>query len=374
MTETEAVENEEKKPHAIPKWVWVVLGGVGLLIIGLLVWGNGRFSKPSTSENIIYLGWKEGEQVNQLYLVHPEEGTPKRLTETMQGITSFAVSPDGTQVAYSVATEDGDIDIWLMNTDGSKQKQLWTCETALCTHPVWAADNRRVIVERRQLFGEGAPPEAPQLWWLDTQTGETLPVFADAKQTGMGARLSPDNQWLSYTVPEAQEIRVTQLETGESISALSQTGEPAVWFPDGKALLMSDMVYQGESFSQHLFNLDLESAALKNISGEEIGTNDGLPVFSPDGEWIAFGRKKPRAPMGKQLWLMHPDGSDPIGLTEDANMHYNNPAWSPDGTKIVMQSFNQAEPEADPSLWLVDVETGELEALVSPGILPVWLP
>lgn len=374
MTETEAVENEEKKPHALPKWVWVVLGGVGVLIVGLVVWGNGRFPKPSTSESIIYLGWEEGEPVNQLYLVHPDEGAPIRLTETTQGITSFAVSPDSTQVAYSVATEDGDIDIWLMNIDGSNQKQLWACGTALCTHPVWAADNRRVIVERRLLSGEGASPEAPQLWWLDTQTGETLPVFADAKQTGMGARLSPDNQWLSYTVPEAQEIRVTQLETGESISALSQTGESAVWYPDGKALLMSDMVFQGESFSQHLFNLDLESAALTNISGEEIGTNDGLPVFSPDGEWIVFGRKKPRAPMGKQLWLMHPDGSDPIGLTEDATMHYNNPAWSPDGTKIVMQSFNQAEPEADPGLWLVDVETGELEALVSPGILPVWLP
>jgi Tol biopolymer transport system component len=370
MTEIEA-----KKPHPVPKWVWAGLAGLVIVMMGLVVvWGNGRSGQTIPSGSIIYLGWVEDEQVNQLYLVHPNEGEPIRLTETTQGITSFAVSPDGTLVAYSVATDDGNADIWLMNADGSKQKTLLACETALCMRPVWAADNRRVIVERRLLSGEGVPPEAPHLWWLDTQTGETLPVFADAKQTGMGAGLSPDNEWLSYTVPEAQEIRVTHLATGESISAFSQTGEPAVWYPDGEALLISDMVFQGESFSQHLFKLDLASAELTNISGEEIGTNDGLPVFSPNGEWVVFGRKKPRAPMGKQLWLMRPDGSEAISLTEDADVHFNNPGWSPDGTQLVVQGFNQAAPELAPALWVVDVETGEMAALVSPGILPVWLP
>jgi Tol biopolymer transport system component len=224
------------------------------------------------------------------------------------------------------------------------------------------------------LSGDGTHPEEPQLWWLDTQTGESLPVFADANQTGFGASLSPDNQWLSYIVPEAQEIRVTHLETGEHISAPNQTGESSVWHPDGQSLMMSDMWFQGESFSQHLFNMDLDTAELINISGEQVTTNDSLPVFSPNGEWVAFGRKKPRAPMGKQLWLMRPDGSEPISITENADMHYNNPAWSPDGTQIVMQGFNQAEPNSFPMLWVVDVETEELEALVSPGIQPVWLP
>jgi Tol biopolymer transport system component len=78
--------------------------------------------------------------------------------------------------------------------------------------------------------------------------------------------------------------------------------------------------------------------------------------------------------MGKQLWLMRPDGSEAISLTEDADVHFNNPGWSPDGTQLVVQGFNQAAPELAPALWVVDVETGEMAALVSPGILPVWLP
>jgi Tol biopolymer transport system component len=103
-------------------------------------------------------------------------------------------------------------------------------------------------------------------------------------------------------------------------------------------------------------------------------TNDGLPVFSPDGEWLAFGRKKPRAPMGKQLWLMRPDGSDSRAITENADIHYNNPTWSPDGAQLAVQGYALAEPEASPVVWLVDVESGELEKLTAPGLQPVWLP
>ena len=363
------------RPYHIPKLIWLVLAGTGVLMIGLVWWGwHGRSAPVTTSDNILYLGWEEGESINQLYIVNPDGGDPVKLTDTPHGIVDYAVSPDGAQIAYSVANEDSSVDVWLMNSDGKKQKRVWTCENALCTRPVWAADGRRLIVERRALSESGAPSGMPQLWWLDTQTGETLSAFAVADQTGFGAQLSPDDQGLSYIVPEAQEIRVTHLETGESIIIPSQTGETAVWHPNGESLLTSDIRFQGEEFSHHLFSVDLESAELTNISGADLVTNDGLPVFSPDGKWIAFGRKKPRTPMGKQLWLMRPDGSEAAAITEDAEIHYNNPAWSPDGAQIVVQGYYLAEPEASPTLWLVDVAAGELEELVSPGTQPTWLP
>lgn len=366
-------EKEEQKTVTIPKWVWLILAGFGVLVVGL-VWWNGRSPAPATSGNIMYLGWQGDEVINQLYLIDPDVGEPYQITDMPQGITHFSISPDGSQVAYSAVNEDDTIGIWIMNVDGTKQKKLWSCPDALCIRPVWAGDGRRLIVERRALSGSGDHPSAPQLWWLDAQTGESLLVFADDTQTGYGARLSPDDQWLSYIVPEAQEIQIAHLQTGESITAPSQTGEPAVWYPDGQALLISDIWFQHEAFSQHFFNIDLNSAALTNISGEDVETNDSLPVFSPDGEWVAFGRKKPRAPMGKQLWLMRPDGSDSRSLTEDSDMHHNNPSWSPDGNQIVVQGFLQTEPNSSPGLWLVDVESGDLEELASPGIQPVWLP
>lgn len=352
------------------KSIWWRLGITAVLLL-MMVACNGRFPS-ATPDQIFYLGWQEGEPINQLYTINPTGGTATRLTEMPYGILDYTLSPDGRRLAYSATNADGRSDIWSINSDGSQQKRLWACADALCSQPIWAADGRRLIVERREFLTPDAPPAAPQLWWLDSQTGETLLVFADTSQTGYGAQLSPDNEWLSYLVPEAKEIRVTRLTTGESITTPSQTGEVPVWQPDGQALLLSDMWIQGESFSQHLLSLDLASAELTNISDPEMVTNDGSPVFSPNGEWLAFGRKQPQAPMGRQLWLMHPDGTDARALMSDADRHINKPSWSPDGEQMVVQALLWAEPNAEPGLWLVDVNTGAMQELVSPGMAPTW--
>lgn len=358
----------------------VVLAVIGsaLLLTLLLTWWQQGTNLPTFAESenprILYLGWAEGEDSNQLYVINPDGSGQKRLTDEPLGVSDFAVSPDGTMIAYSAMNEDGSVDLWQMDAAGNRRKQLLACPEAACSQAEWAPDGRRLVYERRTIPVLGAPPGTPRLWWLDTQTGETISVFQDNQWLGLGAEISPNGRFLSYISPINQEIQVYDMETGDSIAIPSKTGEPGVWSPDSQTLLISEIQFQGEQFSTHLFSTDLESAVLTNISGEETESNDGLPVFSPDGEWLAFGRKKPRAPMGKQLWLMRPDGSEARGITENADIHYNNPAWSPDGAQIVMQGYALAEPQAAPVLWLVDVANGKLAELTSPGIQPVWLP
>jgi Tol biopolymer transport system component len=350
------------------------VGGI-LLLLGC---GTQQSTLPQSVEpgepRIVYLGWEEGETVNQLYQISPDGSGQKRVTDEELGVVDFAVAPDGTRIVYSAIQDDDSIDLWQIDAAGRGRKRLFDCNEAVCTNPEWAPDGRRLIYERRQSAVTGEMPSNPTLWWLDTQTDESIPLFEDEQQLGYGATISPNGRFLSYISPADQEIHVYNIETGERIVIPSQTGEPGVWSPDGETLLVSNIQFQGEQFSIHLFSTDLETAQLTNISGIDLETNDNVPAFSPDGDWIAFGRRKPRAPMGKQLWLMRPDGREAVGLTEDADFHYNNPAWSPDGTQIVTQMVQLAESEAAPELWVVDVETGEFEELVSPGIQPAWLP
>lgn len=353
--------------------ILIVMLGSGLLLI-LFCWQQGRlasFSEPE--ERILYLGGEAGGAVSHLSIIRPDGSGQTQLTNEPLGVVDFALSPDDLKIVYSAPAQDGSVDLWQIGVNGRSRRQLLDCQAAICTQAAWAADGRRLIYERRPLSAEGQVIDAPQLWWLDSQTGETLTVFADEAQGGVAARLSPNGRYLSATLPDDQEIHVTDLESGAVLVIPSQTGEAAVWSPDSETLLVSDMQYQGEQFSIHLFRANVESGELTNLSGVDLQTSDGQPVFSPDGEWIAFTRKKTRAPMGKQLWLMRSDGSEPRALTEDAEWHYSNPTWSPDGSRLVVQVVSLTEPEALPALWQVDIEKGEWTELVSPGTQPVWL-
>jgi Tol biopolymer transport system component len=63
-----------------------------------------------------------------------------------------------------------------------------------------------------------------------------------------------------------------------------------------------------------------------------------------------------------------------IQLTNDPGKHHGPPTWSPDGRWLVFQQFAQAESNAEPEIWLLNIETQEAKMLVSPGILPTWMP
>lgn len=358
--------------------VWGIIGGA-FLLTALLAWANVRSASlpslfNSDEPSILYISWENENDFNQLYVIQPDGRGRQQLTNEPGGILDYAISPDGRQIVYSARKTNGSADLWLISAQGGDRRQLLACPDATCTQAVWSPDGRRLVYERRNIPVPGAPPGPPRLWWLDSQSGETLAVFQDNQWLGLGARFSPDGRWLSYIAPVNQEIQVYNLETGASLIIPSKTGEPATWSLDSASLLVSEMQFQGERFAIHLFRAYLADASLSNLSGRNLDTNDGLPVYSPDGEWIAFGRKKPRAPMGKQLWLMRPDGSEVTAMTENPDIHYGKPAWSPDGRQIVMQGYLLAEPGAQPTLWLLDVASGEMQEIVSPGIQPAWLP
>ena len=55
-------------------------------------------------------------------------------------------------------------------------------------------------------------------------------------------------------------------------------------------------------------------------------------------------------------------------------MVHQAPAWSPDGRCLLFQQYALEKPNPRPGIWLLDVETGELQEVVTPGLWPRWLP
>ncbi|NNF26971.1 MAG: hypothetical protein HKN73_07125, partial [Gemmatimonadetes bacterium] len=63
---------------------------------------------------------------------------------------------------------------------------------------------------------------------------------------------------------------------------------------------------------------------------------DGMPRWSPDGGTIAFISDRDG---GDNLWLVSPDGTDLRKLTSEVDNTLSSPAWSPDGSYLVVRRF-----------------------------------
>jgi len=324
---------------------------------------------------LLYIAPDENDN-NQLFTISPFEAgnSPVQLTQAPYGIFDYALSFDAQTIAYSRLRQDGGSDLWAINADGSQPRLLLECPEAVCNGVAWAPDGRRIIYERRNMLAAGTAPGPPRLWWLSVTTGETVIVFEDSQMLGYGATWAPNGQWLSYVAPSSQGVQVYNVKDGRSIVIPSRMGSFAVWSPNSDSLLVTDIQQGGEGFVVHLLRAAPESGQLTDISGEGEPVEDTSPVWSPDGKWLALTRKAAGASMGKQIWLMRPDGSQARALTSNPEIHHSAPAWSPDGRYLAYQRFLLKELGAQPTLWLINIETGESRQLVSPGNRPTWLP
>jgi Tol biopolymer transport system component len=322
---------------------------------------------------VLHITWDD-EDRSQIALVNPDGSDARQLTQEVYGVVDFAVSPDGMSIVYAAVREDGGSDLRLIDSDGANLQDVLECPDAVCSGASWLPDGRRLVYERRNMGAPGAPPGPPRLWWLDVIQGQTTAVFQDSQWLGLGGRVSASGEWLAYVVPLEQEIQIFNVSSGRTLRVTSRMGQPGAWHPQQDLLLVNDIQLEGDRYAVHLYLVNLENDQLQNLSGGEEDVNDNWPIWSPDGEWIAFGRREPGVPMGSQLWFMRADGDEIRALTDDPEINYSGASWSPDGRLLLFQRFLLQDPGRDPGIWLLDVSSGQMWQVVEAGTQPAWLP
>jgi TolB protein len=71
-------------------------------------------------------------------------GTPQRLTFSEGNDLSPLYSPQGDRIAFE-SNRDGDVEIYVVNADGSNQQNLSNLSFADDHGPVWSPDGRRLL-------------------------------------------------------------------------------------------------------------------------------------------------------------------------------------------------------------------------------------
>jgi Tol biopolymer transport system component/DNA-binding winged helix-turn-helix (wHTH) protein len=225
------------------------------------------------------------------------------------------------------STASGKEDVWLMNADGSEQKQLTT--TAGANFEPTVSDDGRTVV-----YVSKAADAAQNLWRMNLANGER----AQLTNGGFDLRpdISPDGRWVVYmsVIKDSPTLWKTPIDGGGAPIQLSDkiAAVPRV-SPDGRFIACFYRA-QVEMYSKF--------AVLPFDGGEPVKVFDRPPTtfveagirWTPDGRALSFIDNRDGV---SNVWLQPLDGSPAKQLTNFTSETIFRFAWSPDGKMIVAE-------------------------------------
>jgi dipeptidyl aminopeptidase/acylaminoacyl peptidase len=207
---------------------------------------------------------------NQLYLMRPDGGEARRITNADDGVSTFAFSRDGQ---------------WLVYRSGKAgEEQLYRL-------PVAALETAEPEQLTKQAAGVGVwewAPDGRRIYFLTADTVDLDEKLRREKKFTVTIR-NMETPLSSLWALDLEPVRVTRLTRDTTITVTSFTiADDARWV--GFRGISADRYRRNiteQNINSDLFLLDATSGQIERLTNnEEVGENG--PSFSPDGRWVAF--------------------------------------------------------------------------------------
>jgi dipeptidyl aminopeptidase/acylaminoacyl peptidase len=295
--------------------------------------------------------------------------TPERMMQ-VKDITSVVPSPDGKRVAFTVreAVMDGKkseylVQIHVANADGKEAFQLTGAEKS-SDNPQWSPDGETIAFTSNR-------SGKTNIWLIRVRGGEAWRLN-DVK-TGVGSfKWSPDGKTIAYTAvdPPTPEEEMGAKEKNDArvvdehfrmarlyvIPVTSAKREPRLltrgdyhvaggiwgastvfdWAPDGKTIAFTHVpTPKADDWRKADISLvDVETGTVKPLAAS--GAAEMMPMYSPDGRWIAFVKSDDPPTWGPNLTVqvVPAKGGEPRELAETFDLRPVLIGWSADSKKI----------------------------------------
>jgi Tol biopolymer transport system component len=284
-----------------------------IVAFGKLSWSpDGRYIAAGRSST-----QKPGASTG-IYFIPTHSGSPRLVTQAKapERDSDPSFSPDGRRLAYFSCKNPlwGACDVWTVDLDANfVPTAVPRRQTSMTTHMdglTWTRDGRTLV------FGAVGPGLFRHLWRVEVN-GRLAPERLDV--AGAGAQ------------------------------------HPAT------VLSRDRLVFASSRVDSDIYRVDGSTSRPVAVSSSD----DGYPVFSPDGRFIAFCSA--RSGDAIDIWIAAADGSAPRQLTRDMGPVQRTPSWAANGRNIAFESQK--------TIWTIDVEGANLRQVTKGGLIyhnPTW--
>ena len=267
------------------------------------------------------------------------------------------LSPDGKQVAFVRTTTDlaagkRNADVWIVPADGSAPPRALTRHEKTDNAPRFSPDGRTLaFVSMRS--------GAPQVYLLDLGGGEPRKLTDLAAGVQDPLVFSPDGKKLAFVsdvYPDCADEACNRKKSEEAEKSPVKVHHLT-------RLLYRHWDEWREDVRHHVFVADMATGAVTDVTPGDFDSpphlyEDGGIAFSPDGGEIAFvsnrdGNDTEAFSTNKDIFLVPVAGGPATKLTALNAAADFDPAYTPDGSAILVRAQRRAGFEAD--RWYLDL-------------------
>ena len=267
----------------------------------------------------------------------------------------------GSRIVF-VSDRTGAKEIWVMNWDGSDQRQI-TKYNSISTFPSVSPDGHIVAFTT---YATGYP--AIQLFSLDS--GRKLPFYNQRASMNAFVAFTPDSKQIVFSSTAAGGAAQLYMANadGTGFRRISNSGAIEVEAKINPKTGTDLVDVSGRSGLPQIYKMSIEGTDVDRLSA---GTGEATnPAWSPDGSHIAFAWTKGFEPGNYNIFVMDVISRDTVQLTANEGRN-ENPCWAPDGAHIVYASKRGRQSQ----IWMMNADGTGKHPLTTTGSneKPVWV-